>query len=290
MPTIQAILALLAITGRVPFRILGAVLRSAAGVASGKLHLAGSNAKTDKGAKFGVLTATVSLSPEREAEPFTGRNTCPNASAACAATCIVRTGRYRFCLNAPPRIARTMLWYWARPVFMRALDLSISRLRALAAFHRLQPALRPNTLSDCLPTEAFARRYPDIAVYDYTARIDRHLALLRAGKVPSNCHVTASRKEDNADAVSRALAGGMNLAVVFDVKDPAAFPELYLGRPVIDGDQHDARMMDRAPDGGPVIVGLTAKGTRAEIQRARDSGFSVQVPGAERRRGLERAA
>jgi hypothetical protein len=60
------------------------------------------------------------------------------------------------------------------------------------------------------------------------------------------------RAADGHDAdVAKAVAQGMNIAMVFD-----ALPETYMGKTVINADEHDLRFLD--PKG--VIAGLKAKG------------------------------
>ena len=76
---------------------------------------------------------------------------------------------------------------------------------------------------------------------------------------------TMSKSESNIKAIKRVmrLNPTINIAVVFQY----AIPEMFLGRPVINGDTHDLRFLDTKG----VIVGLTAKGDAKKDQ----SGFTV---------------
>ena len=104
--------------------------------------------------------------------------------------------------------------------------------------------VRLNGTTDiCWEKYGVPQSFPNLIMYDYTKIPNR--------KVPPNYHLTFSRSESNDAEVLREVARGSNVAVVFRNR-----PESFLGRPVIDGDQHDFRFLD--PKG--VIVGLTAKG------------------------------
>jgi hypothetical protein len=63
--------------------------------------------------------------------------------------------------------------------------------------------------------------------------------------------LTFSAADGNDADVQKAVAQGMNVAMVFD-----KLPDTYMGRPVINADDTDLRFLD--PRG--VICGLKAKG------------------------------
>jgi hypothetical protein len=71
-----------------------------------------------------------------------------------------------------------------------------------------------------------------------------------------NYQLTFSAADGNDNDVTKAVAQGYNVAVVFGLKKTEAMPESYLGRPVFNGDESDLRFLD--PKG--VVVGLYAKG------------------------------
>jgi hypothetical protein len=66
-----------------------------------------------------------------------------------------------------------------------------------------------------------------------------------------NYHLTFSAADGNDADVKKAVALGMNVAMVFD-----KLPAEYLGRVVIDADEHDLRFLDAAR----TVSGLKAKG------------------------------
>ncbi len=129
---------------------------------------------------------------------------------------------------------------------------------------------RMNTLSD-LPWELICpelfTELPGIQFYDYTKVPGRnHAAEL-------NYHLTFSwSTPKNIGLMSREMALGRNLAVPFFHPDnqqpgenrPGRFvqPRSFMGVPVINGDEHDMRPLDRFhpyAQGGPVVVGLRFK-------------------------------
>jgi hypothetical protein len=136
-------------------------------------------------------------------------------------------------------------------------------------------AVRLNGTSD-LPWEnlggelglTLMERHPDLTFYDYTKNPKRMYRYL-AGVMPENYKLTFSRSESNEDLADKFVRRGGNVAVVFTTPKGNTLPETYLGRPVIDGDEHDLRFLD--PRG--VVVGLRAKG-KAKTSR---SDFVVAV-------------
>jgi hypothetical protein len=88
-------------------------------------------------------------------------------------------------------------------------------------------------------------QFPTVQFYDYTKILGRKTAHL------PNYHLTFSAADGNDADVAKAVAQGMNIAAVFD-----KLPEQYLGREVINADEHDLRFLD--PQGA--IAGLKAKG------------------------------
>lgn len=94
--------------------------------------------------------------------------------------------------------------------------------------------------------------------YDYTKRPNRR-------NLPPNYHLTFSLAEDNDIDALQALKNSINVAAVFRTKRGHALPDVFMNRPVIDGDLHDYRPFDASG----VIVGLRAKGQAMSDQ----SGF-----------------
>ena len=208
--------------------------------------LSTANTKTLKGEKYGYKTYILHLAPSL----ISGFQTCPKASAGCAAACLNKAGMGAFSNVQLARINRTKMFFQERDVFMTQLANEIRRAVKKAKKEGLQLLVRPNGTSD-IPWEKIrvegARNifelFPEVQFYDYTAIPNR--------TVPENYHLTFSRKESNSADVATAMRNGLNVAVVFD-----KLPATYLGRPVVSGDDTDIRVND--PKG--VVVGLKAKG------------------------------
>ena len=174
------------------------------------------------------------------------------------------------------RIGRTIAFFEKREAFMNLLVLELQKQLDKAHSDGFDFATRLNGTSDIRwesvrftvwpwVQERVGRKasgkvtilelFGDVQFYDYTKLHNRK-------GVPSNYHLTFSLNETN-----REFATGQphNIAVVFAGK----LPDTYLGREVIDGDEHDYRPQD--PDN--VVVGLKVKGQG----RQDDTGFVVQL-------------
>jgi hypothetical protein len=92
--------------------------------------------------------------------------------------------------------------------------------------------------------------FPEVQFYDYTKILGRKVNEI------SNYHLTFSAADGNDIDVTKAVAQGYNVAVVFGIKKTLPMPEDYVGMPVFNGDDSDLRFLD--PKG--VVVGLYAKG------------------------------
>jgi hypothetical protein len=227
------------------------------------------NAKTIKGEDLGYLTGILYLAPYT----LSGRNVCPFASKECIKLCLNLSGRGEMDMVQEARIRKTHLFHQDPKGFVENIDHNIIKARARAERKRMTLANRLNGTSD-LPWEnlggeqgkVLMERHPDLTFYDYTKNPRRMEAYL-AGDMPENYKLTFSRSETNEDLADKFVRRGGNVAVVFATPKGDTLPETYLGRPVIDGDEHDLRFLD--PSG--VVVGLRAKG-RARKERG---GFVV---------------
>ena len=200
-----------------------------------------SNYKTSKSLELGYLTGILHLAPSTKS----GYNVCPKASKGCAEACLNTSGHGRFEATQTARIRKTVQYYTERDAFVSQLRKDIEALKRKAVRENLRPAVRINGTSD-LPNLAIqmANEFPEVQFYDYTK-------ILRTFKLrPANYHLTFSRSEENLEKCLEAMSKGYNVAMVFDV-----LPDSYLGKTVINGDEHDLRFLD--PRG--VIVGLTEK-------------------------------
>ena len=148
------------------------------------------------------------------------------------------------------RISKSKFLIENRNEFLAQLEKELKNLHKRAT-KGAKIAVRLNVLSD-LPWHNLIdmESFPLINFYDYTPNPKRMIQFLRGG-LPSNYHLTFSRKENNQQMVELIASMGGNIAAVFET-----LPDTYLGKRVIDGDETDLRFLD--PRG--IIVGLKAKG------------------------------
>lgn len=221
-----------------------------------------SNAKTVKGEPHGFLTYALYLAP---ATTIPGHNLCPRATDGCSKSCIFTAGMGRFTYVQEARIRRTLEYLNNQGRFFLRLQYEIQRAEREAERRGLRLALRLNATSD-QPEIArrMARLFPKTQLYDYS-KLPRPWT-----RTLPNYHLTFSRSENNWEDCLKALAHGINVAVVFDRTRHQPLPSTWQGFRVIDGDLHDLRFRDPAG----VIVGLRAKGEG----RYDYTGFVVEVP------------
>ncbi len=223
---------------------------------------------------------------------YHGGTFCARSVPACRAACLIGTG-----LNAGlstgeagktrqegtayrAKIWRSVMFRRHPAAFLKLVLRGFDTWRREAQEEDLVPFGRLNTLSD-IPWEALypelveyltkpieGCNLPGIALYDYTKV---------PGRMPEqqglNYHLTFSWSGPSVyDEVIEEMDRGRNVAVAFfhpsnraaTGKHPArvVWPAGFLGAPVISGDDHDLRPLDRyhpkASD-GPVIVGLRFK-------------------------------
>lgn len=216
-----------------------------------------SNPKVAKNMKSGVMTFPLHLAPAE----LSGFNVCPASTAGCRAGCLHTAGNPLY-MNGKTkaRIARTVLYFKNRELFLNLLRAEIDAGIRKAHRANMAPAFRLNATSD-IPWERVS--FPITGggggvvdyitrnggeVYDYTKRANRI--------PPAGYHLTFSLAENNDSDAAQWLERGGNVAVVFDTKKGQPLPPEFMGHPVIDGDLSDYRPGDPSP----CIVGLRAKG------------------------------
>lgn len=224
--------------------------------------LSTANPKIQKGAKLGYLSFILHLAPA----DLSGREVCPKRTQGCTKACLNTAGRGGMFRRGETtnviqeaRIRKTRYFFEDRAGFMRDLikdiELGIRQARKLG----LTPVFRLNGTSD-LSWEKYGifQQFPGVQFYDYTKVLGRKVQDI------ANYHLTFSAADGNDGDVERAIAQGMNVAVVFD-----SLPETYRGLPVFNADDTDLRFLD--PRG--VICGLKAKGRAKRDQ----TGFVRRV-------------
>lgn len=211
--------------------------------------LSTANPKIQKGARLGYLSFILHLAPA----DLSGRETCPKRTAGCSAACLNTAGRGGMFKKGEStnmiqeaRIRKTQMYFEQRDAFLAQLRKDIVLGIKQAARLGLTPVFRLNGTSD-LSVEKWGiiEQFPTVQFYDYTKVLGRKVSHL------SNYHLTFSAADGNDADVARAITQGMNVAAVFD-----ALPDSYMGRPVIDADEHDLRFLDPAG----AVAGLKAKG------------------------------
>ena len=217
--------------------------------------LSTANPKIQKGTKLGYLSFILHLAPAT----LSGKETCPKRTAGCTAACLNTAGRGGMFKKGEntnmiqkARIRKTQMFFEQRSEFMGQLLKDITLGIKQAAKLGLTPVFRLNGTSDLawekyeiLDGRNIFEMFPTVQFYDYTKVLGRKVA-----GIP-NYHLTFSAADGNDSDVARAVAQGMNVAVVFD-----KLPEVYMGRTVNDADEHDLRFLDPKN----TIAGLKAKG------------------------------
>ena len=236
------------------------------------------SAKAVKADRFGYLNAINYAAPHTTG----GRgNYCAGASAGCKALCLgmysgqaamVRDIENDINSVRASRIAKAQYFADEPQAYMDEMCFHIERLVIRARKLGKALCVRPNGSTD-IPYERIriASRggrtifdvFPMVQFVDYTKRPERF------DNPPANLHLTFSRSETNEAKCRAILARGHNVAAVF----AGAFPETYLGAPVINGDEHDLRHLDPRRPGG-YIVGLSPKGAKAKRDQ---SGFVIRA-------------
>jgi hypothetical protein len=190
---------------------------------------------------------------------LSGVNICPAASKGCKAACLNAAGRGRFDSIQFARLRKTLYYTKLRIFFLNHLDREIQHIVRKNTKKDVNTAIRLNGTSD-IPWESLKVRdglslielHQGVTFYDYTKIFNRLHRLNLSGL--SNYNLTFSASESNQEQVVKALGLGFNVATVFD-----HVPSEYLNRPVLDGDLHDFRFLDKKSDQG-YIIGLKAKG------------------------------
>ena len=216
--------------------------------------LSTANPKIQKGTKLGYLSFILHLAPA----DVSGREVCPKRTAGCTAACLNTAGRGGMFRKGETtnviqeaRKRKTRYFFEARDYFMMDLYNDIQKGIKQAKKLGLTPVFRLNGTSD-LSWEKYTindknlfELFPTVQFYDYTKVLGRKVDRYK------NYHLTFSAADGNGLDVQRAMAAGMNVAMVFD-----RVPETYMGRTVINADDTDLRFLDPKN----VIAGLKAKG------------------------------
>ena len=215
-----------------------------------KLLSVNADSKTIKSNKAGFLTGILYLAPYT----LSGVNLCPFAKVAeCHVACLNTAGRGNFNNVKNARLRRAKLFNDNRGEFFAQLIDDINKLKKQAQKQKLQAVVRLNGTSDIefenikvTGDYTIFNLFPELQFYDYTKNPNRK-------NLPDNYDVTFSYSgvESFIKFNRQALDNKMRIATVFKI-----LPAQFLGRKVINGDDHDARFIEDKN----IIVGLKAKG------------------------------
>ena len=215
-----------------------------------KLLSVDADIKTIKGRKIGFLTGILYLAPYT----LSGVNLCPFAKVAeCHVACLNTAGRGNFSNVKSARLRKAKLFNDNRGEFFAQLIDDINKLKKQAQKQKLQAVIRLNGTSDIewenikvTGDYTIFNLFPDLQFYDYTKNPNRK-------NLPSNYDLTFSYSgvESFIKFNRQALENNMRVATVFKI-----LPVEFEGRPVINGDDHDARFIEDKN----IIVGLKANG------------------------------
>ena len=227
------------------------------------------NAKTRKGEKRGFITYGIHLAPSN----LSGFNVCQYASEGCAAACLNTAGRGAMSSVQRARIAKTMLFFTNKELFMSMLWDEVAKAIKSADRKSMTAVFRLNLTSD-LPWhklkhngKTIMESFPQSQFYDYSKDAKR-VVDCSLGLLTPNYHLTFSRSETTHDHDIKSLLNeGVNVAMVF----ADHLPLTWEGYTVVDGDLDDLRFLDKQG----VIVGLRAKG-KGKVD---STGFVLQPEG-----------
>jgi hypothetical protein len=222
------------------------------------------NPKLALGLSFNYATYILHLAPAN----LSGYEVCAKRTIGCTDACLNLAGRGGMFKRGEntntiqkARIRKTKLFFEDRAQFMQLLVADIELAIKQAAKKGFTPAFRLNGTSD-IAWEKYSvvrngvsfmnifHAFSDCIFYDYTKILGRKINLV------TNYSLTFSAADGNDADVTKAIAQGYNVAVVFGIKKGSVFPESHFGLPVFNGDDSDLRFLD--PKG--VVVGLYAKG------------------------------
>ncbi len=227
------------------------------------MKLLSHSVKTDKGVKtHGIGTAVMYLAPAG----LSGRNVCPMSTSECRAVCLHDSGMLGFKKAQAAQLARTEMFWQDRATFVETLEREIHSHVKQCARLGLSPAVRLNGTSD-IRWERIApgllEMFAEVPFYDYTKLPNRRA-------LPSNYTLTYSLSETARSWTHHQTAlEHSNVAVVLagcgSSRYPKPFPLEWCGRPVIDGDLHDVRYLDRPAIGAYVALRPKGRASKAVV-------------------------
>lgn len=222
-------------------------------------------------------TYIVYLAPANES----GYNVCPHSTPECRLGCLSTSGRVKMEVSANKsiirnaRIIKTKLFYENNDFFMAWMIAEMKSYQLKAKRDNYYFSARLNGTSDIewenimYEGKNIFQHFPEVKFYDYTKNAGRMMQ-----EIAPNYHLTFSFTGKNEEISKKLLAGGKNVAVIYNVKKGQPLPATWNGFEVVDGDLTDYR----PNDGNGVVVGLRWKNiaNKADNDTIRNSLFVVQ--------------
>lgn len=185
-------------------------------------------------------------------------NVCRWSTKGCRAVCLHTSGR----LGLPPadraKLARTLMFARHPESFMVLVLDEIERHRKRCAAKGRTLVVRLNGTSD-IPYEQLLPEmfwyFEDVLFQDYTKDGANGRGFERDVSWIPNYYTVLSATENTPDSVFATHVG--NVVVPVHVRRGAPLPKRFAGRRVIDGDEHDLRLIDKQ---GKFAVLVRAKG------------------------------
>jgi len=187
-------------------------------------------------------------------------NLCAKASQGCLESCLATAGRMAMGNATLARQRKADFYVQYRTEFCEMLYSELSEISRKAVKGNYKVAIRLNGTTDLdffgivknrLGKDLFS--LPNLVYYDYTkilGKVLKYQSAIKSGKYV----LTFSRSESNWEDCKKALAMGVNVAVVFG--NDSLKPETFEGYPVLDGDKTDIEMLKVSG----FILALRAKG------------------------------
>ena len=219
--------------------------------------------KSEHNAADDILWAIMYLEPSLDYKSI-----CSGSTEGCRKSCLTNSGMMRMATQTAARVKRTQFLIDEPFKFLGQLAKELVSLQKKAQKQGKRLAVRLNGTSD-IDWSGVYNAFKDVQFYEYTKVYGKRLERLSGY---SNLHLTVSRSEKMTDArLVKVVNMGYNVATVFNTGK--TLPNSFMGIPVIDGDEHDARF----DEGTGRIIGLRVKGTNAAKKAAIDSGFAVSL-------------
>ena len=190
-----------------------------------------------------------------EPAPWIWRNVCPYSTPGCRSVCLAHSGRLNMGPAKRAMLARTALYCKDQGQFWQLIDHEIGvhnrrvRRSCKTLVVRLDGTSQIN-IEEQAPW--ILDKHSNVIFQDYLK------GPYKTGWTRPNRYVVSSATErDTADSI----VGRGNVVFPVNVPKGEPLPDMFMGRPVIDGDKHDLRLMDQQ---GENAVLVRVKGHRRE--------------------------